>query len=114
VTAHEVLGVIVLRPPLGDRALRVAAEELPDDPVALGQERRGAFVELAEPVELVAGADPEDAAAVKMIIRSAMVKALSISWVTTTLVTPSFRVRSRMSWSISALVTGSRPAEGSS
>jgi hypothetical protein len=49
-----------------------------------------------------------------MAMRSAIVKAESISWVTTTEVTPSCLERAMMSWSIWALVTGSSPALGSS
>ena len=48
-----------------------------------------------------------------MAIRSPTLKALRMSWVTTSPVTPRSRVRI-MSWSMTAEVTGSSPVVGSS
>ncbi len=47
-------------------------------------------------------------------MRSAMLKALSSSWVTTTIVMPRASLRLRISSSRERETTGSRPAEGSS
>ncbi|MCX5689454.1 MAG: hypothetical protein NTV94_06665 [Planctomycetota bacterium] len=68
---------------IGDRSLSIAPEELADELFADG--------------ELIGAIGGGGAPASNIAMRSAMAKAESISCVTTTLVTPSLRVRSTMS-----------------
>ena len=103
--AEQPFDILLGGKPERDRAVSFAVDEL----LNLGSDCFD--ISSGVPLAMIV---PARLPAPSMIIFVPMRKALVMSWVTTTAVMSSLRVRSRVSWSITAVMMGSRPEVGSS